>query len=116
MDMDVWIPIAIGASFTVVVAIMFLFHPMSATPVRRRLKWLSCFLIGVGGLILAVSLPSALAWGNLYVRGVSVQAEVVSMAEGPTYDPDDDGYQRLPVTHVTYQFEAEVGGQRRQFQ
>src|SRR5262245_13205298 len=77
MDMDMWIPIAIGTAIASIAAIMFLFHPVSAVPVRRRLKWLSCFLVGVGGLILAVLLPAGLAWGHLYVRGVSVQAEVV---------------------------------------
>jgi hypothetical protein len=115
MDSSTWVPIAIGTSIASVAIFMFLFHPIFVMPVKRRLKWLSCFLIGVGGLILIVSLPTWLGWGHLYFRGVRVRAEVVSMMEGSTYDPDDDGGQQFPVTHVTYQFEAEAGGQRRQY-
>jgi hypothetical protein len=82
---------------------------------RRHLRWASYLSGSVGGLILVVSLPAWLDWGRLYFRGVPVRARIVSMQEGSTYDPDDDGYRRFPVTHVTYQFEAEVGGQRHQF-
>ena len=83
---------------------------------RRHLKWVSYFTFGIGGLILAVLIPTGLDWWHLYFRGLHVQANVVTLAEGLTHDPDDDeGYQRFPVTHVAYQFEAEVGGQRRRF-
>jgi hypothetical protein len=116
MGSGTWIPIAIGTWIAGTAVFMFLLHPAFVMPLRRRLVWLSRFLIGVGGLILVASLPAALAWGHLYFRGVPVRAEVVSMVQGPAHDPDDDdGYQRFPVTHVTYRFEADVGGQPRQF-
>lgn len=82
---------------------------------HRQLRWLSYLSGGVGGLILVMVFPAILDWGYLYLRGISVRAEVVSMMVGSTYDPDGDGYSRFPVTHVTYQFEAEVDGQPRQF-
>lgn len=82
---------------------------------HRAFRWLSYLSGGVGGLILVVLIPAVFDWGRLYVRGVRVRAEVVSMTEGSTYDFDDEGYQSFPATHVTYQFEAEVSGQQRQF-
>lgn len=83
---------------------------------RKHLKWIGYFAFGIGGLVLVVLIPAGLDWWHLYFRGVSIQAAVVSAVEDSTHDPDaDEGFQRFPVTYVTYQFEAEVGGQRRLF-
>lgn len=107
--------LAVAGPLLVAVSIAFGLWLLCNVCGPRHFRWISYLSGGAGGLILVVLLPAGFAWGHLYFRGVPVQAEVVSLAEGPTYDPDDDGYQRFPVTHVTYQFEAEVGGQRRLF-
>lgn len=97
----------------VVFGIWMLFQMMR----RWHVRWLAFLSGGIGGLLLVVSLPAGLEWGHLYARGLPVQAEVVGMLQGPTHDPDaDDGFQRFPVTYVTYQFDAEAGGQQKRFQ
>ena len=87
----------------------------SAGPAKRSLRWVSYLSVGVGGLILVMSLPMWLDWGHLSFHGVPVRAQIVNTKEELTADPDPDIPDRY-VTHVTYRFEAEVGGQRQQFQ
>lgn len=109
--------VAVGMPLIVVVAVVFGTGILCRVIGRRHLRWLSYLSGGSGGMILVVLLPSGLEWGNLYVRGLPVRAEVVGMVEESTYDPDtDEGFQRFPVTYVTYQFDAPVDGQLHQFQ
>ena len=75
-------------------------------PVRRGLRWVFYLSVGYGGLILVVGLPVWFHWGQLHVRGIPVSAKVVSRS----LEYDDEQF-----THVTYEFEAEVDGQRRPF-
>lgn len=77
--------------------------------VRRGLSWVFYLSVGYGGLILVASLPSWFYWAKLHVRGVPVWAKVLSRS----LEYPEEGRQ---FTLVTYEFEAEVDGQRRPFQ
>lgn len=79
------------------------------SPARRSLWCVCCLSAAVCGLIVLVSLPTWLEWVHLHARGVPVRAKVVSTEE--EYDQILERY----VTRVVYQFEAEGGGQPRQF-
>jgi len=80
-----------------------------ADSAKRSLRWVAWLSVGVGGLITVLTLPAWLDWGFLYTRGVPVRAKVVNTNE--EYDSDLERF----VTHVTYQFEDEVGGESQQF-
>jgi hypothetical protein len=77
---------------------------------RRELRCVFYLSAGFGGLILVVSLPSWFYWGQLHARGVPVSARVVS------HSLEYDTEWGKQYTLVTYEFEAEVDGQRRPFQ
>ena len=117
MDIDTWIPTGIFLLWLVSsVVVVFLFFRWWAMSAKRRLKWVSYLFMGVGGLILVVSIPMWLDWGNLYFQGIPVRAEIVSTKEESTTNPDPEILDTSHFTQVTYRFEAEVGGQRRPFQ
>jgi hypothetical protein len=78
--------------------------------VQRGLRWVFYLSVAFGGLILVVSLPSWIFWGQLHVRGVPVSAKVLSWSQ--EYDAEES----RQFTRITYEFEAEVDGQRRLFQ
>lgn len=82
-----------------------------AVSAKRSLRWVCYLSVGYCGLIVIVSVPAWLDWVHLYCRGVPVRAKVVSWNQ--EYDPERTGGHHF--THVTYQFEAEVAGQRQQF-
>lgn len=76
-------------------------------PVRRGLRWVIYLSAGYGGLIVVVAFPSWFHWGRLHVRGVPVSAKVLS------FSLEYDTEWSRQFTRVTYEFEAEVDGQRR---
>lgn len=78
-------------------------------PVRRGLRWVFYLSVGYGGLILVVAHPVWFYWGQLHVRGVPVSARVVSWSR--EYESEES----RQFTLVSYEFEAEVDGQRRSF-
>lgn len=77
--------------------------------VRRGLRSVFYLSVGYGGLIVVVAGPTWYHWAQLEVRGVAVKARVVSWSQ--EYDPEWGKQFSL----VTYEFEAEVDGQRRPF-
>jgi len=78
--------------------------------VRRGLRWIFYLCVGYGGLIVVVAFPSWFHWGRLHVRGVTVGAKVLSCIL------EYDAEWSRQFTRVTYEFEADVDGQRRPFQ
>lgn len=78
-------------------------------PARQSLRWVSWLSVAACGLIVVVSLRAWIDWADLHFRGIPARAEVVSMEE------EYDSILERSVTRVIYQFEAEAGGQRRQF-
>jgi len=79
-------------------------------PVRRGLRWVFYLSVGYGGLIVVVTFPWWFYWGKLHVRGVPVNAKVLSCSQ------EYNAEWSRQFTRVTYEFEAEVDGQRRPFQ